>query len=103
LWLSQLLDLIPQLRARLRKNDEDIADLNRRMDELTAVLLSNSNIETTIRPGTALDATLLHASVQRAEIERIANLHETTALALAKVQSDIAALRNRIDNIDKKA
>lgn len=102
MWLSQLLEIIPQLRVRLKRNDEAIADLNRRMDELTAELLSNSKIDTTIRPGTALDATLLHASAQRAEIERIASLHEATALALVKIQSDVDALKNRIENIEKK-
>lgn len=101
LWLTQLLELVPRLGARLKKYDEDIADLNRRVDALTNELLSNSDKKSSIHPGTALDATLLHASAQRAEIERLANLHETTALSLAEIRSDIVSLKTRLDKFEK--
>ena len=82
-----------RVRATLRSQREQLADLRREVGILAATVGAKSGWASNASGARALDAALLNAAAQRAELERVANLHESSALAISALSKDVEALK----------
>src|SRR5258707_5075184 len=82
-----------RVRAALRSQREQLADLRREVGILAATVGAKSSWAGDATGARALDAALLNAAAQRAELERVANLYESSALAISALSKDVEALK----------
>ena len=82
-----------RVRAALRSQREQLADLRREVGILSATVGAKSGWAGDATGARALDAALLNAAAQRAELERVANLYESSALAISALSKDVEALK----------